>query len=87
MLHKHFFPKEPEADLSDVEMHRYPPPVEPLPQVTVEEVQAAMGRQRRFSAPGSDSIFNGFLQAMGEPFARAMAGLTQACWDTGYYPK
>src|SRR2546430_364459 len=50
MLRKHFFPEEPEADLSDVEAHRYPPPVEPLPRVTVEEVQAAMARQRRFSA-------------------------------------
>jgi hypothetical protein len=87
MLREQFFPEEPDADLSDMEGYTYPPSVEALPQVTAEDVMAVMASQMPHSAPGVDGIPNAFLKALGEPFAVAIAALTQACWEVAYYPK
>jgi hypothetical protein len=81
-----FFP-EPDADLSDMEGYTYLPSVEALPQVTAEDVMAAMAGQLSHSAPGVDGIPNAFLKPLGEPFAVAIAALTQACCEAAYYPK
>ncbi len=86
MLKKHFFPGELQADLSDMEGAVYPPEVEPLPQISAEDIQDLMARQQALSAPGIDGIPNAFLRAMGKPFAEAVAKLTQACWGLSYYP-
>jgi hypothetical protein len=86
MLKRHFFPEEPQADLSDIREAHYPPEVEQLPEISVEDIQEIMSRQQPYSAPGMDGIPNAFLRALGEPFARAIAELTQACWRAAYYP-
>jgi hypothetical protein len=86
MLKRQFFPGELQADLSDMEEAHYPPEVEPLPQISLEDIQDIMARQQAFSAPGRDGIPNAFLRALGKPFAEAVATLTQACWKLAYYP-
>ena len=43
--------------------------------------------RRANKAPGSDSIPNDFLKAMGEPLAAAVAAIATACWRLGHYPK
>jgi hypothetical protein len=86
MLKRHFFPGELQADLSDMEGAQYPPEVEQLPQVSVEDVQDLMGRQQAFSAPGTDGIPNAFLRALGKPFAEIITELTQVCWRVSYHP-
>ena len=86
MLRKRFFPAEPEADLSDIEEYQYPQAAESAPLVSVEDVKSVLARIKPFNAPGQDGIPNGFLKALGEPFIKTMVTLTQACWDTAYYP-
>ena len=87
MLRRSFFPEEPQADLSDMDDFEYGQAVEPLPQVTKNDILNIMDKQQKFSAPGIDGTPNAFLKTMGEPFAEAAAALTQACWQLAYYPK
>jgi hypothetical protein len=87
LLRECFFPEEPIADLSDLEGCRYLQAVEPLLQIVPEDVPEIMDRRLSYSVPGPDRIPNEFLKALGETFAKAMAALTQACWNAGHYPE
>jgi hypothetical protein len=87
MFNKHFFPPEPQADLRDMDLFQYPPAVASLQQITKDDILNIMDRRKPFSAPGIDGIPNAFLKALGDPFAQALATLTQACWQLTYYPK
>ena len=87
MLRRSFFPEEPQADLSDMDDFEYGQAVEPLPQVTKNDILNIMDKQQKFSAPGIDGTPNAFLKTMEEPFAEAAAALTQACWQLAYYFK
>ena len=87
MLRKRFFPPEPEVDMSDIEEYQYPSPVEQLPYIDARDVQEVLKERLPYSAPGADGIPNGFLKALGKPFAEAIAALTEACWKVAYYPK
>src|SRR5205814_7421140 len=42
VLRRRFFPGEPEVDMRDMEGYVYPQPVEPLPQISPEEVRAVI---------------------------------------------
>ena len=55
--------------------------------VDTQEVLNLLRTRRTNKAPGSDSIPNDFLKAMGEPLAAAVAAIATACWKLGYYPK
>ena len=37
-------------------------------------------------APGPSGITNGFLKMLGQPLAKAIAALTEGCWQWEYYP-
>lgn len=54
--------------------------------VTAEEIACLLRTRKANKAPGSDSISNEFLKAMGEPLTRAVAGIATACWKAGHYP-
>lgn len=54
--------------------------------VTHHEISALLRTRRANKAPGSDSISNDFLKAMGEPLANAVACIATACWQLGHYP-
>ena len=86
VLRAQFFPVEPDADLSDISGFEYRPEVEPLPTVTGNDVLTALRGRPGHSAPGIDTIPNGFLKALGEPFIQAITKVTNACWATGHYP-
>ena len=86
MLRRHFFPEEPQADLSDMEGFQHSPEVKQLPQPTADDIRAVMRRQLPFSAPGIDGIPNSFLRALGDSFVEAMVSLTQACWQSAHHP-
>ena len=94
VFRRQFYPPAPDtADLSDVgEPHPDGPiPVSratPLtcPQVSADDIIAAMKKKKPFSAPGCDGYPNAFLKALGEPLAEALAPVFTACWRTGYYP-
>lgn len=79
IFHKHFFPPESQADLSDMEAYQYSPEAAPLPEITKDDILNVLDKRQPFSALDIDGISNAFLKALGDPFAEAIASLTQAC--------
>jgi Reverse transcriptase (RNA-dependent DNA polymerase)/Endonuclease-reverse transcriptase len=86
VFHRQFFPPEPDADLSDIQHYAYPTEREQPPQISLDMVRSALRNTAPFKAPGVDGIPTGFLQAMGDPFLRAVQSLTQASWDWQHVP-
>jgi hypothetical protein len=90
-LRQRFYPIV-RADLEDItdssfEDSSFPDPLAISQAVDVQEVLNLLRTRRTNKAPGSDSIPNDFLKAMGEPLAAAVAAIATACWKLGYYPK
>jgi hypothetical protein len=90
VLRARFFPESTaeiedivERDFSDCSFND---PLTSPANTTTEEIESAIKSQKSTGAPGKDSISIRFLKAMGKPFARALASLTTACWESGYYP-
>ncbi|KAI1001859.1 hypothetical protein K3495_g6341 [Podosphaera aphanis] len=55
--------------------------------VTLEDVHQALFSKKAFSAPGWDGVPYHFLRALGDPLAKSLQAIAQACWDLGHYPK
>ena len=90
-LRQRFYPTV-EADLSDItdtsfEDGTFPLSLEVSDTVEPQEIASLLRTRRPHQAPGSDSIPNEFLKAMGEPLIVAVAALATACWKIGHYPK
>ena len=90
-LKERFYP-EVHADLQDISDmsfndDSFMPTIELKKHVQAEEVTNLLRTRRRNKAPGNDSISNEFLKAMGEPMAKAIAALTEACWKLEHYPE
>ena len=90
-LRQRFYPTI-EADLSDIadtsfEDSTFPLSLEVSDTVEPQEITSLLRTRRPHRAPGSDSIPNEFLKAMGEPLTVAVAALATACWKIGHYPK
>ena len=56
-------------------------------EVTKEDVQNALKRKKPFTAPGKDTLSNGFLKMLGNPFNEKIARVLEACWKLGYFPE
>jgi hypothetical protein len=89
-LKQRFYPVV-EADLADITGTSFEDPsfLNPLTisqAVDIQEVVNLLRTRRANKAPGSDSIPNDFLKAMGEPLAVAVAAISTACWTLGHYP-
>lgn len=54
-------------------------------EVSHQEISTLLRTRRANKAPGSDSISNDFLKAIGEPLANAVASIATACWKLGHY--
>jgi len=79
-LKERFYP-EVQADLSDINETTFNDDsfletLEIQERVEPEEITRILRTRRTNRAPGSDSISNDFLKAMGEPLAKAVAELT-----------
>ena len=94
-LSQRFYP-ESRANLNDIrnqsELYSTPNqdcnPGEPKPDIaTAHDVEAALKKTKSWSCPGDDEVPNGFLKDLGDPLLEAVASLTTACWNAGYYPK
>ena len=90
-LRQRFYPVV-EADLADItdtsfEDSSFLDPLTISQAVDPQEVINLLRTRRANRAPGSDSIPNDFLKAMGEPLATAVAAIATACWKMGHYPK
>ena len=90
-LRQRFYPIV-HADLADItdssfEDSSFLDPLTISQAVDTQEVLSLLRTRRTNKAPGSDSIPNDFLKAMGEPLAVAVAAITMACWKLGHYPK
>ncbi|EKG09293.1 Endonuclease/exonuclease/phosphatase [Macrophomina phaseolina MS6] len=84
-LREAFFPKHPQADLSDIEGFVYPQEV-PWPDITEEEVRLAVQRAKPWKAPGPDGIPNGILQQLGPTMIPALTSLYNASLRLGHCP-
>jgi ribosomal protein L23 len=81
-----FFPKPPEADLSDTG-GRYPEPLLML-KVEIDEVQAAINTTNPNKAPGPDDIPHLIIKiASGLGLTSWLTDLLGHCLRTGYCPK
>ncbi|CVL13281.1 uncharacterized protein FPRN_15227 [Fusarium proliferatum] len=60
VLRQSFFPPPCQADLSDMEGHVYPPPIE-CPDITMHEIERTIRRAAPNKVPGIDGITNGVL--------------------------
>ena len=90
-LQQRFYPIV-EADLTDItdtgfDDSSFKDPLKIDHTVDTQEVLNLLRTRRANRAPGSDSIPNDFLKAMGKPLAEAVAAITSACWRIGHYPK
>ena len=90
-LRQRFYPTV-EANLSDItdtsfEDCTFPLSLEVSDTVEPQEIASLLRTRRPHQAPGSDSIPNEFLKAMGEPLMVAVAALATAYWKIGHYPK
>ena len=68
LLKAQFFPKEADANLSNINNYYYPQSVEQLPQVIIDMVSDVISKHLSFSASGTDGIPNVFLKAISESF-------------------
>jgi hypothetical protein len=90
-LSERFYPVT-EADLEDItdkefQEDLYGHALEMDQLVTSAEVQAILRKIKPDKCPGTDEIPNRFLQAMGEPLARALQALITAVLKVNYYPE
>ena len=67
-LRAQFFPIEPDIDLSDINRFEYRLEVKPLPKAIEKDVLVAIRSRPSFSTPRTNTIPNGFLKALGDPF-------------------
>jgi len=91
VLQQCFYPSV-EADLTDItdtvfDDSSFKDPLTINCTADTQEVLNLLRTRRANRAPGSDSIPNDFLKAMGEPLAAAVAAITSACWRIGHYPE
>jgi hypothetical protein len=89
-LQARFYPQV-EAELSDITNSTFAEStftnaLELEIEVTLDKALALLCTRRANKAPGSDSIPNDFLKAIGRPIATAVAATAIACWKTGHYP-
>ena len=54
--------------------------------VSVDTVSAVISSLASNKAPGISGVTNGFLKMMGWPLAKAIAMLTEGCWQWEHYP-
>uniref|UniRef100_A0A1L7UN13 Reverse transcriptase n=1 Tax=Fusarium mangiferae TaxID=192010 RepID=A0A1L7UN13_FUSMA len=85
VLRQSFFPPPCQADLSDVEGHVYPPPIE-CPDITMHEIERTIRRAAPNKAPGIDGITNGVLHQTLDLLLPALYVLFNACLQQGYCP-
>ncbi|KAJ9137654.1 Endonuclease/exonuclease/phosphatase [Pleurostoma richardsiae] len=85
VLRQSFFPPPHQADLSDLEGHEYPTPVE-CPDITEAEIEKAVRRASPNKAPGTDGIPNAILHQTLDILLPSLHILFNACFRLGYCP-
>jgi hypothetical protein len=80
-----FFPKPPEADLSDISTTQYPEPL-PFPNIENHEVMQVLLDAPAGKAPGEDTIPNGILHTLAPVIVPYLTNLYSACLKLGYNP-
>ncbi|KFZ04770.1 hypothetical protein V502_09996, partial [Pseudogymnoascus sp. VKM F-4520 (FW-2644)] len=84
-LRQSFFPLPLRADLSDINEHEYPQPIE-CPEITPQEIMKAVRRAAPNKAPGTDDITNGVLHQTLDILLPSLHKLFNACLQLGYCP-
>jgi hypothetical protein len=80
-----FFPKPPEADLSDIEGFHYLEPKE-FPRITEHEVREAIRSAPPDKAPGEDQLPNSVLKLASEALIPLITRVFNRSIDIGYCP-
>jgi ribonuclease HI len=84
-LQQAFFPKPPEADLSDLHGYKYLAPIE-FPPITEQEIARAIKRAAPRKAPGTDGIPSLILQRVAPELVPILHVIYNACLNLGHYP-
>ncbi|KAJ5636972.1 hypothetical protein N7490_006851 [Penicillium lividum] len=90
LLQEVFFPKPPEADLSDIRQQTHTSSNQiPFPPVTEQEVRDAIQRTPPDKAPGPDGLPNRVWRILlqVDDFIRNLTSIFNACISTGYNPR
>ncbi|TKA77911.1 hypothetical protein B0A49_04302 [Cryomyces minteri] len=87
ILWKHFFPKPPEADLTDIQDFSYSPPVDVDRDFTEHEVRQALRRTALDKAPGPDKITSRPLKIAVGLLVPVIRQLANGCVRLGYWPQ
>ncbi|KAJ5876528.1 uncharacterized protein N7529_002112 [Penicillium soppii] len=90
-LRSAFFPRPPDADLSDIANSRQRAPF-PMPAITESEVRAALKRAPPDKAPGIDTLPNKVWKVLSQGsserrFIPIITAIFDACLTIGYNPK
>jgi hypothetical protein len=87
VLHAKFFPKPPEADLTDINDFTYPTPLPQGNVITREGVRSAIYSPGLRKAAGPNNINNIALRLAYEVLEERIFELFQGCIQIGYHPK
>jgi hypothetical protein len=87
VLQEAFFPKPPEADLSDTQGYIYPPAKGNWVPITEHEVRTAIQMVPQDKAPGEDQIPNRILKAAQESLVPILTTVFNSSLNLQYCPK
>ena len=82
-----FYPPVRQADLSDIGLSEYPPPIGDDPLITTEEVHTVITHPPPLTSPGPDGIPNLILQHIARPLSPILTRVFNACLQLGYHPR
>ena len=55
-------------------------------EISKEDIHNILKKKNLFTAPGKDTLTNGFLKVLGDSFNEKIAKVLEACWKLEYFP-